>query len=84
VAAVHAAAVTVPVAALVPAGDGFQVFVVDSGGIAHVRPVTIGGRTEALVEITSGLAAGERVVTRGAYGVADGARITTTTTTTPR
>jgi hypothetical protein len=28
-----------------------------------------------LVEITSGLAAGETVVTRGAYGVEDGARI---------
>ena len=79
VAAVHAAAVTVPVAALVPVGDGFQVFVVDSGGIAHTRPVTVGGRTETVAEIVSGLAAGERVVTRGAYGVADGARITTPT-----
>ena len=73
--AVHARAVTVPVEALVPAGDGYQVFVVDGSGVAHARPVTIGARTETQVEIVSGLAAGETVVTRGAYGVSDGARI---------
>jgi membrane fusion protein (multidrug efflux system) len=76
--AVHARAVTVPVAALVPAGDGYQVFVVDSQGVAHARPVALGARTETLVEIVSGLAAGETVVTSGAYGVSDGARITKT------
>jgi RND family efflux transporter MFP subunit len=75
VTATHPRAVTVPVAALVPAGDGFQVFVVDSAGVAHVRPVAVGARSEALVEILSGLKAGERVVTTGAYGVEDGARI---------
>jgi len=75
--AVEPHAITVPVAALVPApgGEGFQVFVVDSGGVAHSRAVTVGGRTAAVAEITSGLAAGEVVVTSGAYGVADGARI---------
>ncbi|HXI33299.1 MAG TPA: efflux RND transporter periplasmic adaptor subunit [Gemmatimonadales bacterium] len=76
--AVHARAVTVPVAALVPAGDGYQVFVVDESGVAHARPVVLGGRTETLVEIVSGLAAGETVVTSGAYGVSDGARISKT------
>jgi RND family efflux transporter MFP subunit len=75
VTAVHARAVTIPVAALVPAGDGFQVFVVDSAGIAHARPVTVGARSESLVEIVTGLAAGETVVTAGAYGVEDGAKI---------
>ena len=73
--AVHPRAVAVPVDALVPDGEGYRVFVVDSGGIAHARSVTVGARTEALAEITSGLAAGETVVTRGAYGVEDGARI---------
>jgi len=75
VTAVHARAVTVPVEALVPAGDGYQVFVVDTAGIAHARPVRVGGRSEALAEIMSGLEAGETVVTSGAYGVADGAKI---------
>ncbi|HYK83196.1 MAG TPA: efflux RND transporter periplasmic adaptor subunit [Gemmatimonadales bacterium] len=75
VTALHAAAVTVPIEALVPVGDGYQVFVVDSGGIAHARPVTVGARTEAFAEIVHGLEAGEIVVTRGAYGVQDSAKI---------
>jgi len=75
VTAVHPRAVIVPIAALVPVGDGFQVFVVDSAGVAHARPVTVGGRSEALAEILTGLKAGEMVVTTGAYGVEDGAKI---------
>ncbi len=75
VTAVHPRAVVVPVDALVPGGEGYIVYVVDSAGTAHTRPVTIGGRTEAVVEVASGLQAGETVVTHGAYGVADGAKI---------
>lgn len=75
VTAVRPNAVVVPVDALVPQSEGYIVFVVDSTGTAHLRPVTIGGRTEALVEIVSGLAAGETIVTHGAYGTADGAKI---------
>jgi len=74
---VHADAVSVPVEALVPEGEGFRVYVVDSSGIAHARPVVVGGRSEARVEIVRGLAAGERVVTTGAYGVTDSAKIGT-------
>jgi len=74
---VHADAVTVPVEALVPDGEGFRVYVVDSAGIAHGRPVVIGGRSETRVEIVRGLAAGERVVTTGAYGVTDSVKIGT-------
>jgi multidrug efflux pump subunit AcrA (membrane-fusion protein) len=68
-------ALTVPTEALVPEGDGFKVFVVDASGVAHARPVTVGGRTDRIAEITSGLAAGERVVTYGAYGVDDSAKV---------
>ncbi len=78
VTAVHARAVTVPMAALVPSGDGFQVFVVDSGGIAHGRAVTVGARSESLAEILGGLTAGETVVTAGAYGIEDGTKIVRT------
>jgi membrane fusion protein (multidrug efflux system) len=78
VTAVHARAVTVPVAALVPSGDGFQVFVVDSEGIAHVRAVTVGARNQSLAEILAGLTAGETVVTTGAYGIEDGTKIVRT------
>jgi membrane fusion protein, multidrug efflux system len=72
---VRAHAVVVPIDALVPEGDGFKVFVVDAQSIAHARPVTIGGRTSALAEITDGVRAGEKVVTYGAYGVEDSSKV---------
>ncbi len=68
-------AVMVPVAALVPAGDDVTVFVVDSAGVAHARQVTVGGRSRTVAEIRDGLAAGERVVTEGAYGIEDSAHV---------
>ncbi|HKW41531.1 MAG TPA: efflux RND transporter periplasmic adaptor subunit [Gemmatimonadales bacterium] len=84
VTAVERRAVTIPLAALVPAAEGaFQVFVVDSASVAHARPVTVGERSETVAEIVSGLAAGERVVTSGSYGVADGARIVGAATRSP-
>jgi RND family efflux transporter MFP subunit len=73
--AVHQHAVTIPVQALVPDGDALKVFVVGPDGIAHARPVSVGGRTERLAEITDGLHAGERVVTDGAFGVEDSAKV---------
>ena len=78
VTAVHARAVAVPVTALVPSGDGFQVFVVDSGDVARVRAVTVGARSPSLAEILAGLTAGETVVTTGAYGIEDGTKIVRT------
>jgi RND family efflux transporter MFP subunit len=68
-------AVVVPVEALVPEGERLELFVVDSSGVAHARAVRVGGRTDSVAEIISGLRAGEKVVTYGAYGVEDGARI---------
>ena len=73
--AVRPNAVVIPLDALVPEGDGFKVFVVDAESIAHARPVTVGGRTSTLAEITAGVRAGEKVVTYGAYGVEDSARV---------
>jgi len=75
--AAHQGAVTVPAEALVPDGEGFKVFVVDSAGVAHARPVTVGVRTGALAEVLTGLRAGETVVTYGAYGVDDSAKVVT-------
>lgn len=68
-------ATLVPEVALVPTGEGYRVFVVDTAGIAHERDVTVGGRTDGMAEITSGLAVGEVVVSTGAYGVTDSARV---------
>ena len=71
----HATALTVPEMALVPTGEGFQLFVVDSVQLAHATPVTIGGRTGGVAWISEGLKGGEKVVTKGAFGVDDGAHI---------
>jgi membrane fusion protein, multidrug efflux system len=72
--AVHPQAVVIPVQALVPDGDGLKVFVVESGhGLA--RKVSVGGRNESDAEITDGLKAGEVVVTVGAYGMEDSAKV---------
>jgi RND family efflux transporter MFP subunit len=73
--AVHPRAIVVPVAALVPDGDGFKVFVVTAGNIARERKVQVGRRTDASAEIVSGLAAGETVVTEGAYGLEDSVKV---------
>ena len=61
----------VPVAALRRDGGRDVVFVV-AGDIAERRPITIGSQNENEAVITSGLAAGERVVVEGPAGLADG------------
>ncbi|MFL5482876.1 MAG: efflux RND transporter periplasmic adaptor subunit [Gemmatimonadaceae bacterium] len=73
--AVHPRAIVIPVTALVPEGDEFKVFVVTVGNVARERKVTLGRRNETTAEITSGLAAGERVVTEGAYGLEDSVKV---------
>jgi RND family efflux transporter MFP subunit len=70
-------ALVVPAEALVPEGDGYKVFVVDARSVAHATAVTVGARTDSLAEITRGLTAGQRVVTYGAYGVQDSAKVVT-------
>jgi RND family efflux transporter MFP subunit len=68
-------AIVVPLEALVPEGDKFKVFVVDAKGIAHERGVTVGSKSDTGAEITDGLKAGERIVTYGAYGMTDSAKV---------
>jgi RND family efflux transporter MFP subunit len=68
-------AVVVPVAALIPEGDRFKVFVVDQDDVAHSRAVVVAARSDSLAQISNGLKPGERVVAAGAYGVADSAKI---------
>lgn len=73
--AVRPNAVTVPTEALVPDGEGVKVFVLDSARVAHATPVTVGGRTAGVAEITRGLSGGETVITYGADGVTDSAHV---------
>jgi len=68
-------AIVVPLEALVPEGEAYKVFVVDATNVAHERDVKVGGRTDKVAEITEGLKAGERIVTYGAYGMSDSAKV---------
>jgi RND family efflux transporter MFP subunit len=73
----RARSIAVPLEALVPEGEGFKVFVVDSASIAHEQEVKVGARTDSTAEVLEGLKAGDRVVTYGAYGVEDSVKVTT-------
>ena len=73
----HTRAIMVPLESLVPDGEGFRVFVVDSAGVAHAHPVTVGARADTRAWIREGLSAGDRVVTHGAYGIDDSAKVVT-------
>ncbi len=67
-------AVVVPEDAVLPHSGKTCVFVVESG-IARRREVTLGQRLPGHVEIPTGLAAGETIVTRGQHRLADGAKV---------
>ena len=51
-----------------------EVYVVN-GAKAEKKKVTLGVTGSATVEVTSGLTAGEQVVTRGAFAIADDGRV---------
>jgi HlyD family secretion protein len=55
--------------------DAGTVMVVDVGNVAHERKVTVGIRTGELIQITSGLEAGETVVIEGNYALPDGTKV---------
>lgn len=67
----------VPAAAVGVAEEGQFVYVVDADSLVR-RPVTLGLTAEGVVEVRSGLAAGERVVTSGHTNLRAGARVTVT------
>lgn len=65
-------ALTVPIESVITKGSGKIVYVVDAGNVVHARTVTVGGSTDTLAQITSGLSATDTVVTTGATTVTDG------------
>jgi membrane fusion protein (multidrug efflux system) len=67
-------ALTVPSVAVIPELGGKKVMVVE-GGKAVARAVETGIRTDTAVEVTSGLKAGEQVITGGLDRVTDGAPV---------
>jgi len=68
-------ALVIPSRAVQRGPDGPLVYVVDEGGIAHVRPVQVALIQDEMALIDQGLSAGERVVTEGQYKVRPGARV---------
>ncbi len=76
-------ALVIPDSALVVLGDSLRVFVVGADSTAKARGVTVGVRRGGRAEILAGLAAGDRVVVSGAFGLTDGMRVVPQPTTRP-
>jgi RND family efflux transporter MFP subunit len=67
--------VVIPAAAIVSEEGEVFVMVAGPDNKAHKYPVAIGLSTRTLVEITSGLKAGDRVIVRGQDGLPEGATV---------
>ena len=65
----------VPEAAVIPANRDAYVYVIDSSNIAERRSVTTGQRRDGLIEIVSGLTAGERVAVLGLVDLRNGVSV---------
>jgi cobalt-zinc-cadmium efflux system membrane fusion protein len=72
----HTNVVLVPLDAIVHEGDDTAVFVA-VGNKAQRRPVIVGITDKEHAEITSGVKAGEQIITHGQAGLPDGAAIAT-------
>lgn len=71
-----ASALKVPLAAVLTAQDGTKsVMVVGVDGAAHRKAVSLGIQDGEDVQILSGLATGDTVVTAGAYGLEEGTKV---------
>ncbi len=69
-------ALVIPPSAILPAQDGGTSVLVVTDGKAHKRIVTVGIRTEKVVQVTSGLSADDTVVISGGYGLDDNTKVT--------
>ncbi|MFD1949659.1 efflux RND transporter periplasmic adaptor subunit [Sphingomonas arantia] len=70
-------AIAVPELSVVGEGEERYVFVIDAGGNARRTPVKTGIRRDGMIEILSGLRAGQRVVGEGVVKVTDGIKVRT-------
>jgi membrane fusion protein (multidrug efflux system) len=71
-------AITIPSEAILPQEGGRSAVFVTKDGKAEQRPVDVGIRTERLVQITSGLTAGDTVIFSGVQMVKPGGEIRVT------
>jgi multidrug efflux pump subunit AcrA (membrane-fusion protein) len=71
-----AQALKIPLSSVLTAQDGSQsVMVVGNDGAAHRKAVTLDIRDGDDVQVTSGLSSADTVITNGAYGLDDGAKV---------
>lgn len=78
-------ALVVPAEAILTASDGStSVMVIASDQVAHRTTVKTGIRQDGEVQVLSGVKAGDQVVTQGAYGLSDGAKVTIATPAQPQ
>ncbi|GDX79246.1 MexH family multidrug efflux RND transporter periplasmic adaptor subunit [Deltaproteobacteria bacterium] len=68
-------ALLVPTECVVPTAAGSAVWVVTAENKVNRRPVTLGERHEARVEVTAGLAPGDRIVSEGLARLREGASV---------
>jgi membrane fusion protein (multidrug efflux system) len=66
------AVLTMPEAALIFRADGAQVAIVDPQNRVHLRNVTLGQNLGRTVQVTSGLAAGDRLINNPPAGLLEG------------
>ncbi len=68
-------AIVIPESALMAMGERTAVYVIGPDGTAQMRPVKVGLRTANQIEITSGVEAGEKVITEGLQKVRPGGAV---------
>ena len=73
---------TVPDALVVPSesvvttsGGKSALMVIGPDGVAHMKEVSTGAQDNGLVQILSGISAGDQVITKGAYALDDGTKV---------
>jgi RND family efflux transporter MFP subunit len=67
--------IAIPRTAIVDRGELHEVWTVAPGDVVRMRYVTTGAESGELVEILSGLSAGDRIVVDGRRALTDGARV---------
>lgn len=73
-------AVVVPTVSVVLTNSGQKaVMVIGNDNVAHLAPVTVGVVDGDQTQILSGVSAGQKIVTQGAYGLDDGTKVNVVT-----
>lgn len=76
-------AIVIPESSVMASGDRTILYVLDKDDAAQIRAVKLGIRQAGLVEITSGLKPGERVVAEGIQKIRPGAKVMASATASP-